>query len=73
MTARQDRIKAQLNELTLKVQEGERARLAARPLVREALRAGVPAADLIGRPFSRALVYTIQQEMRDRGELPGED
>ena len=69
MSASKDRINAELDELTAKVREGEAAQKAARPVVRRALRAGIAPADLIGRPFSRALVYTIQQEMKDRGEL----
>lgn len=62
MTAATDRLLAELDELTRIRDAGLAASAKARPVVVRALKAGVPVADLIGRPFSRAEVNKIKSE-----------
>ena len=77
MSTGKDRLLVQLDALTKKRNRGQamvdQATEEARPLVIEALIAGVRVVDLIRRPYSRAEIQKIKRDLRDAGRLPGEE
>ena len=74
MSASKARIQADLLALREKWEAGYQARQDARPLIRRALRANIPVAEIAEwAPYSRAEINNIKKAMREAGELPGED